>query len=344
MSDPLVTIFGGSGFVGRHLVNRLAATGWRVRVAVRDVEGAKFLKPLGEIGQISIVEANIRNPQSVARAVEGAHAVVNLVGLLFEQKFPLLKRGSFTQTHVNAAASVAAAAQAAGVKHLIHMSVLGASLSSPSPNSRSRAEGEEVVKAVFPQAVFLRPSVIFGPEDEFYNRFASMARQLPILPYFIKQVPTVTLKTGGLPEISFFGDGGPRFQPVFVGDVVAAIAATLETSAYNGQTFELGGPSTYSFRQILQQVAHETRRNRPVLPVPLMVAKVAALALQYLPVPPLTPDQVIRLGEDNVVSGTLPGLSDLAIVPTPVESVIPHYLDNYRPTHRQIRRIGKHNA
>lgn len=344
MSERLVTVFGGSGFVGRHLVNRLAADGWRVRVAVRDVEAAKFLKPLGDLGQISLVPTNIHNAASVVRAVEGADAVVNLVGILYERKTPFLPRGSFKKTHVEAPGAIARAAKAAGVSQFVQMSILGASVASPSPNNRSRAEGEFAVKEVFPSAVIIRPSVIFGPEDDFYNRFAALARKFPVLPYFIKQVPTITRVPGGLPKISLYGNGGTRFQPVFVGDVAAAIATVLASHDHDGTTFELGGPLTYSFREVMEQVSHETRRNRLVLPVPLWLVRIASCLLQYLPVPPLTPDQVTRLEEDNVLTGGKPGLEALGIAPEPLESVLPTYLDNYRPMHRQIKRLGKKHA
>lgn len=335
-ADRLVTIFGGSGFVGRHLVNKLAEQGWRVRVAVRDVEAAKFLKPLGDLGQISVVAASVLNEDSVRRAVAGADAVVNLVGILYESG-----KATFQAIHADGAGLIARAAKDAGVKTLVHMSALGADRASSAAYARTKAEGEERVRAAFPGAVIMRPSVIFGPEDGFYNRFAALARLLPVLPYFSSDAPALRRDAGGLPALDLYGEGGPKFQPVYVGDVADAFVKALEDPQHAGKTFELGGPQVLTLRDVMRQVSRETRRNRLVLPVPMWVARLQAAFLQFLPSPPLTPDQVRLMERPNVVSGDFPGLTDLGIAPEPAEAILPQYMDRFRPMHRQIRRLGR---
>lgn len=339
MAERLITVFGGSGFVGRHLVNQLADEGWRVRVAVRDPEGAKFLKPLGDLGQITPVPASLLNPESIKRACAGADVVINLVGILHESG-----KASFQAIHADGAALVAEAAKAAGVKTFVQMSALGASSSSPSRYARSKAEGEQRVRAAFPSATIVRPSVIFGPEDGFYNRFGAMARLLPVLVYFCKDAPGLKTSANGGTAVDFYGAGGPKFQPVYVGDVAKAIVKALKDPAMAGKTYELGGPRTYSLREVMEQVSRETRRNRLVLPAPMWLAKIQAMFLQFLPNPPLTPDQVALLQSDNILTGACPGLKDLGIEPESVEAVIPSYIDRFRPLHRQIRRLGKKHA
>lgn len=334
--NRLVTVFGGSGFVGRHLVNKLADHGWRVRVAVRDPEGAKFLKPLGDLGQISAVRANILDDASVRRAVENADAVVNLVGILYERG-----KATFQAIHAEGAERIARAAKDAGTGTLVHMSALGASKDSPARYAQSKAEGEERVRAVFPDAVIFRPSVIFGPEDGFYNTFASLARMLPVLPYFAKDAPALRRGPGGGLALDLFGEGGPKFQPVYVGDVAEAMVKALEDPQFAGKTFELGGPDVLTMRDVMRQVSRETRRRRPVLPVPMWVARLQSAFLQFLPNPMLTPDQVRLMERDNVVSGNFPGFAELGIQPEPVEAILPQYMDRYRPMHRQVRRLGR---
>lgn len=335
MAERLVTVFGGSGFVGRHLVRKLVDQGWRVRVAVRDAEGAKFLKPLGDLGQVSCVTANVTNADSIRRAVAGADVVINLVGILYERG-----RRTYKAIHTDAAAAIARAAREAGASQFVQMSALGAAKDSPSAYARSKAEGEEQVRAAFPGATIFRPSVIFGPEDGFYNLFGALARAFPVLPYFTTDAPALRKGANGLPEIDFYGRGGMKLQPVYVGDVTSAIAATLTTADLRGKTYELGGPQVYSMREVLQQVAFETRRNRCVVPVPMIVAKIQALVLQFLPVPPLTPDMVRQMERDNVVTGTLPGLEAFGITPEHTSAHLPAYLERFRPLHRQIRRMG----
>lgn len=336
MTERLVTIFGGSGFVGRHLVNKLTKAGWRIRVAVRDPEGAKFLKPLGDLGQVSPVYANITREDTVRSAVQGASAVINLVGILYE-KGPV----SFDAIHVVGAETIARLAREAGVQHLVHMSALGADPSSPASYARSKAEGETRVKTAFPGASILRPSVIFGPEDDFYNRFGAMARALPFLLYFTTDAPALRKAPGELPRLDLVGSGGPKLQPVYVGDVAEVICRILDDRSQQGKLWELGGPRVMTLKEIMEQVMRETRRGKPVLPAPMAVARIQAALLQFLPVPPLTPDMVKMMERDSVVSGTCPGLAELGIRPETTEAIIPSYLERFRPTHRQIRRIGR---
>jgi NADH dehydrogenase len=305
MSVRNITIFGGSGFLGRHLVRQLAAQGWTLRIAVRRPENAGFLKPMGNVGQIVPVAANLRNADSVAAAVEGADAVVNLVGILFERG-----RQTFAAVHEQGAETVAVAAREAGVKRLLHVSALGASADSPSAYARSKAAGEAAVREAFPEATVFRPSIVIGPEDDFFNRFARLARLSPALP--------------------LIGGGTTRFQPVHVGDVVAAISAALADRASRGRVYEIGGPTVYSFRQLMQLLTETIRRPRLLAPLPFPVARFMALFLGCLPTPLLTRDQVALLETDNVVSEGAATLADLGIAPTPIETVIPSYLSHFR--------------
>lgn len=299
-----VTVFGGSGFLGRYIVQRLAHAGARVRVATREPESARFLQPLGVVGQVMAVQANLRHEPSVRRAVEGADAVVNCVGVLFERG-----RQSFGAVHVNGAARVAQAARDAGARRLLHVSALGADAESTSVYARSKAAGEKAVLEAFPEAVILRPSVVFGPEDDFFNRFAALARILPALP--------------------LIGGGATRFQPVYVGDVADAAAKLLGDEGASG-AWELGGPRVYTFKELMQFVLRETGRRRLLLPLPFAVAKFESYFLQLLPKPLLTPDQVELLRRDNVVSEGARTLKDLGLAPTPAEAVVPSYLARYR--------------
>jgi NADH dehydrogenase len=300
--NNLVTVFGGSGFLGRHTVRALARAGWRIKVATRHPARGFFLRPLGAVGQIDFVKCDVSNAQSVAQAVMGAQAVINLTGILFP------KGQSFEDVQANGAANIAQAAAAAGVSALVHVSAIGADLESDSNYAVTKAEGEQAVREAFPNAVILRPSIIFGPEDGFFNKFAEMARTFPVLP--------------------LVGGGHTRFQPVFVGDVAAAIVASL--SRQDGRSYELGGPSTYSFKELLQLILRETGRNRALVPLPFALASLNAMILQLLPNPILTVDQVRLLKKDNVVAPTAAGLADLGITPTSAEAVIPSYLWRYR--------------
>jgi uncharacterized protein YbjT (DUF2867 family) len=304
METRQITVFGASGFLGRHTVRALAKAGWRIKAACRHPNRAFFLRPLGQVGQIAPVKADITDPDQVEAALKGSQAVVNLPGILFA-------RGqSFEGVHATGAANVAAAAARLGIKKLVHISAIGADPESDSRYAQTKGEGEERVRAAFPAAVILRPSLIFGPEDKFFNRFADLARFFPALP--------------------LIGGGHTRFQPVFVGDVAAAIAAALEMDAAEGRTYELGGPMTYSFKELMEIMLREIGRRRLLVPVPFALASLKAIFLQLAPNPLLTPDQVKQLRRDNVVSPTAANLADLGIQPTTVEAELPAYLWRFR--------------
>jgi len=310
MERRVVTVFGGSGFVGRHLVQHLAAEGWVVRVGVRDTERALFLKVLGQPGQVVPMPADVTDPGSVARVVETATAVVNLVGILYEGG-----RRTFRRVHVDGAANVAQAARAAGVQRLVQMSAIGADADSPAEYGRTKRAGEIAAQEAFPGASVTRPSIVFGPEDDFFNRFAGMARFMPALPAF-----------------------DTRFQPVYVGDVAEAITRILKDPATAGRTYELGGPQVLSFRQLMQMMLDETGRSRFLLPLPLGVAEFEAWFLEKLPKPLLTRDQVALLRRDNVVAPGALTLADLGIQPTALAAILPGYLFRYRPQAKLNRR------
>ncbi len=306
--DTLITVFGGSGFLGRHVVRALAKRRFRIRVAVRRPDLAGHLQPLGTVGQIHAVQANLRFPDSVEAAVRDAAVVINLVGILFERG-----RQRFAAVHSEGAETIAQAASDFGAR-LIHVSAIGADENSSSLYARSKAEGERRVLAAKPTATIMRPSVVFGPEDDFFNRFAALARIAPVLP--------------------LIGGGHTRFQPVFVGDVASAIAQAAEGNVRPGTIFELGGPEVRTFRELMEYVLATIERDRLLLPVPFALAKLQAGFLQFLPNPPLTPDQVELLRSDNIVSDeakrrghTLEGLH---IDPTAIEAVVPSYLWRFR--------------
>jgi uncharacterized protein YbjT (DUF2867 family) len=300
----VATVFGGSGFLGRYVVKRLASAGHVVRVAVRDPEAALFLKPMGAVGQVVPLYAPIQHEEAVARAVEGADLVVNLVGILAQRR-----RGDFQRIHAEGAGRIARLSTAAGVRALAHVSAIGADRNSASLYGSSKAAGEDAVRAAFPAASILRPSIVFGPEDEFYNRFAAMAAWLPIVPVI---------------------HGGTRFQPVYVGDVADAIMAVLARPDPAGAVFELGGPNTWTFREIQQWILAIIQRHRRLISVPDGLAALLAAILEHLPGKPLTRDQLRMLAHDNVCNPAFPGLNALGIVPTPVELVVPGYLVRFR--------------
>ncbi len=306
--DTLVTVFGGSGFLGRHVVRALANRGYRIRVAVRRPELSGYLQPLGRVGQIHAVQANVRFPQSVEAAVHDADAVVNLVGILFEKG-----RQRFDTVQAAGAETIARAATAGGAS-LVHVSAIGADAHSPSHYASSKAAGERLVLTAQPRAVIMRPSFVFGPEDEFFNRFAALARISPMLP---------------LP-----GGGETRSQPVFAGDVAAAIGKAVDGHAKPGTTYELGGPDVRSFKELMEFMLATIERHRLLVPVPYAVMKLQATVLQYLPKPPLTPDQVEMLKPDNVVSAAAREqgrtLEGLGIIPNSIASVVPDYLWRFR--------------
>jgi uncharacterized protein YbjT (DUF2867 family) len=309
----LVTVLGGSGFVGRHTVRALARDRWRVRAAVRRPDLAGHLQPMGDVGQIHAVQANLRYPDSVRRAVDGADAVVNLVGIL-------AKSGAqtFHAVHVAGARAAAKAAREAGVKTFVHVSALGANRKSNARYARTKAAGEAAVLEAFPGAVILRPSLVFGPEDQLFNRFAAMARFSPFLP--------------------LIGGGHTKFQPIYVGDVAAAVAAACAGQAKADTVYELGGPDVVTFRELLDRMQEWSGRRRPYLRIPFMFAKLGALLTLPLPnsLRPLTVDQVRLLQRPNVVSEAATKesrtLAALGIVaPRTMASVVPAYLERFQP-------------
>jgi uncharacterized protein YbjT (DUF2867 family) len=309
-SETLVTVFGGSGFVGRHVVRALAKRGYRIRVAVRRPDLAFYLQPAGRVGQIHAVQANLRHPASVDAAARDADVVINLCGILFERG-----RQRFQAVQAFGAEACALAASAYGAR-LVHVSAIGADEQSPALYARTKAMGEKLALAAMPDATILRPSILFGPEDDFFNRFAAIARLSPALP--------------------LIGGGHTRFQPVFVADVAEAVVAAVEGRTRPGTTYELGGPAVKSFKELMQFLLATIGRSRLLVPIPFAIAKLQASFLQFMPKPLLTPDQVALLKSDNVVSedATREGrtLEGLGIVPTAMEVVVPSYLWRFRKT------------
>lgn len=304
----LVTVFGGSGFIGSQVVRALAKKGLRIRIAVRQPHLAGAQRLHGDVGQIEIVQANVRDSASVRRALEGASACVNLVGILYEHG-----RQRFEAVHAQGATIVAQAARDAGVSRFVQMSALGADPASPSAYARSKAAAEAAVRGIIPTATILRPSIVFGAEDDFFNRFAAMAVVAPALP--------------------LIGGGQTRFQPVYVGDVAQAVVAGITDPATAGRTFELGGPAVFTFRELMQIVLDETGRRRALVPLPAPLASAVGAVAQLasgLFAPPVTPDQVRLLARDNVVSQGADGLEALGIAPTALEGVVGTYLYRYR--------------
>lgn len=314
----LVTIFGGSGFVGRHVVRALATRGWRIRVAVRRPDLAFHLQPLGSVGQIHAVQANVRYPASVAEAVRGSDAVVDLVGILHEKG-----RQRFDAVHSSGARAVAKAAKEAGAAAFVHMSALSANASSLAAYARSKAHGETAVAEAFPAAIIIRPSLVFGPEDGFFNRFGALARVLPFLP--------------------LIGGGETKFQPVFVGDVAEVVARALDGELKMATTYEIGGPAVKSFRALMEYLCGVIGRKPLLVPIPFPAARLLAQATEIadtlsfglLPQSLLiTRDQVEMLRRDNVVSPqaiadgrTLVGLG---IHGEAFEAIVPSYLYRFR--------------
>lgn len=309
VSDRLVTVFGGSGFVGRNLVRALAKRGFRVRVAVRRPDLAQYLMTAGAVGQIHGVQANLRYPESIAAAVEGAEAVVNLVGVMHDSG-----RNTFDAVQAFGPGAIARAAKAAGVARVVHVSALGLHRDSVSRYAQSKIKGEEAAREAFADTIIVRPSVIFGPDDDFFNKFAALARLSPVLP--------------------LIGGGGTKFQPVFVGDVAEVLARGVEGALKPGATYELGGQEVMSLRQIFEFVLKTTNRNRLLVPVPFAVANIQAVFTGLLPKPPLTRDQVSLLRHDNIISPEAEAegrtLEGLGIQPATVEAVVPGYLWRFR--------------
>ena len=310
----VATVFGGSGFIGRYVVKRLATAGHVVRVAVRDTEAALFLKPMGAVGQVVPLYASLARPADVARAVQGADMVVNLVGILAEHR-----PGDFRRAHAEGPGNIARACAEAGAGRLVHVSAIGADPASASLYARSKGEGEAAVHAAMPSATILRPSLVFGAEDQFFNRFASMAQMSPIMPVI---------------------SGATRFQPVYVGDVAAAVIAALEREDAPGRVYELGGPQVLTFREILAWILNEVGRRRPLVTIPPSVARLQASVMERLPGKLFTRDQLLLLSKDNVAHPDMPGLVALGIPPTPFDIVVPAYLGRYRPGGSRRRRFA----
>jgi len=312
MDGKRVTVFGGAGFVGRTIVRELARRGARVTVGCRDVERAKFLKPMGAVGQVTPIKADVTNAGQVARAVEGAEIVISLVGILHQSG-----GNTFDAVQASGPGVIAVAAADAGASQMVHVSAIGADADSKSSYASSKAIGEAAVRAAFPSATILRPSIIFGPDDSFFNKFAGLAGLAPALP--------------------LIGGGHTKFQPVCVQDVASAALAALARSEAAGKTYELGGPTVYSFRELMELMMAHTKRSRPLILVPFWAARMKAGFLEMLPKPLLTRDQVELLKSDNVVAEDALGLTDLGIEPTPCEIVLPTYLDRFRPGGRYNR-------
>ncbi len=303
-ADTLITIFGGSGFLGRAVMKALAERHYRLRIAVRHPYLTGDLQPPGRLAEIQAVRANVCSPRSVTAAVRDAEIVINLAGILFEDS-----RQQFDAVHSEGARMVARAAAQVGAQ-LIHVSAIGADENSPARYAQSKAHGEAAVLAEMPGATIFRPSIMFGPHDDFFNRFAAMARILPFLP--------------------LIGGGDTRLQPVFVGDVANAIAKAVGGQTRPGTIYELGGPEVRTFRELMEFMLSTIERQRLLMPIPFAIAKLQASVLQFLPGPPLTPDQVELLKRDNVVSSEAEQegrtLAAFDIDPASIEAVVPTYL------------------
>ena len=308
--ETLVTVFGGSGFLGRHVVRALANRGYRIRVAVRRPGLAGYLQPMGRVGQIHAVQANLRYPDSVTAALRDADIAINLVGLMLQRG-----RQRFDALMAEGAGTIAAAASAVGAP-LIHVSSLSADPDAPSHYARTKAEGEQRVRAAASTAIIVRPSVVFGPEDDFFNRFGAMSCIAPALP--------------------LAGGGHTRMQPVFAGDVAEGIARAVDGDLKSGTTYDFGGPDVHTFKELMEFVLATVERRRLLLPIPFGLMKLQAAILQFLPKPPITPDQVELLKRDNVVSDEAKRdgrtLEGIGIIPDSIEAIVPTYLWRFRKT------------
>lgn len=305
MRSRRTAVLGGSGFIGRYIVKRLAARGDVIAVGCRNAEKAKFLKPMGDAGQIVPLNVAISDERLLPAFLAGNDALVNCVGILQEKGLQ-----SFELVHHTGPARLARLAREAGIRHLVHLSAIGADSRSPSAYARTKAAGEQAVRDAFPTATILRPSVVFGSEDQFFNRFAAMAMVSPVLP--------------------LIGGGETRFQPVHVGDVADAVVRCLEDPTTASRVYELGGPKIYTLRQLFELLLDEIRRRRWFIDMPFGLAAAQARLMSVLPNPPLTPDQVELLKRDNVVSSGAMTLASLGISPTPAEIILPSYLDRFR--------------
>jgi len=305
MRNRRTAVLGGSGFIGRYIVKRLAARGEVVAVGCRNAEAAKFLKPMGDVGQIVPLNVAIGDETLLPAFLAGNDALVNCVGILRDSRSQ-----TFELLHHTGPAQLARFAREAGVERFVHISAIGADSRSSSAYARTKAAGEQAVRDAFPTVTILRPSVVFGPEDQFFNRFAAMAMISPVLP--------------------LIGGGETRFQPVYVGDVADAVVGCLEDPATVGRVYELGGPKVYTFREIIELLLSEIRRKRWLIDLPFGLAAFQARLMSILPNPPLTLDQVELLKSDNIVSSGAMNLASLGIAPTPAEVILPTYLDRFR--------------
>ncbi|WP_108811398.1 NAD-dependent epimerase/dehydratase family protein [Sphingorhabdus sp. Alg231-15] len=300
LDGQLICIFGGGGFLGRYIAQQLLSHGARVRIAERDPKNAMHIKPLGNLGQTQFASADVTKKQSVLRAVHGCDAVINLVGIL---------DGDFETVHVTGARNIAEAASLEGCGTLVQMSAIGADTDSPSRYGRSKGEAEEAVLTAFPNAIVMRPSIVFGREDQFINRFASMIKMMPIVPII---------------------GGGTNFQPIFVGDIAQAVAKSIESpEQYAGQIFELGGPEIISMGDLNRRIAKMTKRDRGFVEIPDFAAKIMATCTGFLPGAPITSDQYRMLQKDNVVSDGHAGLEAFGVTPTPLASVARGWMEKY---------------
>ena len=310
--NQLISIIGGGGFIGRYVVQQLAETGVRLRIGGRDPEHMAYLKPLGALGQIQLVPCDIRSPASVAALLDGADAAVNLVGVL---------RGDFDALQKQGAELFAQCAARAGVHSLVHVSAIGADSESDSAYGRSKGEGEEAVRAAFPQATIVRPSIVFGPEDQFTNRFANLGRAVPLA------MPVVAPRT--------------KFQPVYVKDVAQAIVTALTHPAQHaGKTYALGGPRVYDFHQLIATILHEAQTERTLVDVPDFISCTMATLGGWLPFAPITRDQWLMLQQDNVIGTQEDGLAAMGISATPLEAVASTWLTRFRPQGRFTKRTA----
>ena len=309
-NNALITVFGGTGFLGRHIVKRLAKAGYRLRIATRRPNEALFLKTNGTPGQIEIIQANIRDAASTEAALKGADGVVNAVGILFESR-----KQKFTALQAEGATRIAKAAKAEGVSAMVHVSAIGADAASASLYAQSKAAGEAGVTEALSAAHILRPSIVVGPEDDFFNRFAAMAMIAPALP--------------------LIGGGVTKYQPVSVFDVAAAVEACFAGAPAG--IYELGGPNVLSFKQLMEMLVAEIGRDRLLVPLPFAAAKIIATFAQFMPKPLLTPDQLILLRSDNVVADEAQGFADLGLTPEPIAGLLPSYLARFRPAGKKGR-------
>lgn len=305
LQNKKIVVFGGSGFIGTQVVQRLADAGAQVVIPCRSAEQAKHLQPLGDVGQVVLIQANVLDLTTIPPLLNGAYGVVNLIGILFEKG-----NATFEHMHTEVPKTIAAAAKEQGVERFVQISALGADNDSDSKYARTKAGGETAVKQHFAQSTILRPSIVFGPEDNFFNMFAQMAQYSPALP--------------------LIGGGKTKFQPVYVENVADAVIKGIVDASTAGKTYELAGPQVYTFKEILQFILKTTGRKRCLVPLPFGCAKFKAMFLQHLPKPPLTPDQVTLLKYDNVKAADSLGLKELGIERHSVEGIVPQYLEQYK--------------